>query len=383
MNKNDYYEILGVAKSASKDEIKKAYRKLAMKYHPDRNPDNKAAEEKFKEAAAAYEVLSDDQKKAQYDQFGHADMGGMGGGHGHGQNMNMDDIFSNFGDIFETMFGGQGGGGRRQRPTQGTPQPQRGHDRRTSMTITLEESYTGLKREINYSHLAGCEPCKGKGMDPGTNAKSCNKCQGSGQVQYQQGFFMYAQSCSQCSGQGFTIPNPCKACNGRSRKQKYDKFTLNIPAGIFDSAELRVTGKGDAGIYGGRTGDLFLEIQVLENKNFTRIDNNLECKVMLTYPQLVFGCQLEIENIDGNKENLKIPKGCPVGERLTIIGKGFMSLKSKTRGNLVIVTQCHVPKKIDAETKELLKNYSEKIGTDTSKSGNGTISGFFKKFLGF
>lgn len=382
MNKRDYYEVLGVAKGASKDEIKTAYRKLAMKYHPDRNPDNKEAEEKFKEAAAAYEVLSDEQKKAQYDQFGHSGMDGMSGM--GGQNMNMDDIFSNFGDIFESMFGAGGntGGFHQQRRGGGGPHPQRGHDRHTSITITLKEAYTGLKREISYSHLAGCETCKGKGMEKGTSAKSCNKCQGTGQVQYRQGFFMYAQGCTQCSGQGFTIPSPCKTCNGRSRKQKHDKFTINIPAGIFDSAELRVTGKGDAGVYGGSTGDLFLEVQVLEDKNFKRVGDNLECTVMLTYPQLVFGSQLEIENIDGTKENLKIPKGCPVGERIVIAGKGFTSLKSKTRGNLVVITQCHVPKKLDTDTKEILKNYSEKIGTDTSKNGEGTISGFFKKFLG-
>jgi molecular chaperone DnaJ len=381
MSKKNYYEILGVTKSASKDEIKAAYRKLAMKYHPDRNPDNKEAEDKFKEAAAAYEVLSDDQKRAQYDQYGEAGMNGMGG---MGGNPNMDDIFSNFGDIFESMFGGgSGNANRRQSRNAGGPQPQRGHDRHTTVNVSLKEAYTGLKKEISYAVLASCEECKGKGMQAGSSAQRCDKCAGHGEVQYRQGFFVYSQSCNQCSGQGFIIPNPCKNCNGRSRKQKVDKFTINIPAGIFNGAELRVTGKGDAGIYGGQAGDLFLEIHVNEDKNFKRTDNDLECTVMLTYPQLVFGCQLEIENIDGSKENLKIPKGCPVGERIIIAGKGFASIKNKTKGNLVIITQCQIPKKLDDETKELLKSYSEKIGTDTSKNSDGAISGFFKKFLGF
>jgi molecular chaperone DnaJ len=381
MSKKDFYVILGVNKSATKDEIKAAYRKLAMKYHPDRNPDNKEAEDRFKEAAAAYEVLSDDQKRARYDQYGEAgmDQGGMGGN----PNMNMDDIFSNFGDIFESMFGGGNSGFKQQKRNSGTPQAQRGHDRHTSVNISLKEAYTGLKKEISYALLASCEECKGKGMAAGTSTKSCDKCHGRGEIQFRQGFFMYSQSCSTCNGQGFVIPTPCKNCNGRSRKQKLDKFTINIPAGIFNGAELRVTGKGDAGVYGGPAGDLFLEIHIGEDKNFKRIDNDLECTVMLTYPQLVFGCQLEIENIDGTKESLKVPKGCPVGERIVIAGKGFASIKTKVSGNLVVITQCQIPKKLDDETKAILKDYSEKIGTDTSKNNDGAISGFFKKFLGF
>lgn len=375
MSKRDLYEVLGVSKTASQDEIKAAYRKLAMKYHPDRNPNNKEAEDKFKEAAAAYEVLSDSQKRQQYDQFGPEGMNGMGGMGGH---QNMDDIFANFGDIFESMFGG--GGGFNQNRNQGQPQAQRGHDRHSELSISLKDAYTGTKREINYAHLASCETCKGKGMEPGTAAKTCTKCKGSGQVQYRQGFFVYAQGCTTCSGVGYTIPSPCKTCGGRSRKQVQEKLTINIPAGIFNGAELRVAGKGDAGVYGGPTGDLFLNIQVQEDKHFQRVGDNLECPVMLTYPQLVFGCQIDVENIDGAKESIKIPKGCQVGERVIIAGKGFQSLKTKTRGNLVIITQCQIPKKLDESAKETLKQFSEQIGTDVSDSGSK--SGFFKKFLG-
>lgn len=374
MTKRDLYEVLGVAKTASQDEIKAAYRKLAMKYHPDRNPDNKEAEDKFKEAAAAYEVLSDAQKRQQYDQFGHEGMNGMGG---MGGNQNMDDIFANFGDIFESMFGG---GGFSQGRGQGKPQAQRGHDRHSELSISLKEAYTGIKREINYTHLASCETCKGKGMEAGTSTKTCSKCQGSGQVQYRQGFFVYAQGCTTCSGVGYTIPSPCKTCGGRSRKQAQDKITINIPAGIFNGAELRVAGKGDAGVYGGPTGDLFLDIKVLDDKHFQRVGDNLECPVMLTYPQLVFGCQIEIENIDGTKEAIKIPKGCQVGERIILAGKGFPSLKNKTKGNLVIIAQCQIPKKLDEPAKETLKQFSEQIGTDVSDGS--AKSGFFKKFLG-
>ncbi len=376
MSKQDLYEVLGVSKTASSDEIKAAYRKLAMKYHPDRNPDNKEAENKFKEAASAYEILSDDQKRKQYDQFGHDGANGMGG---MGGNPNMDDIFANFGDIFESMFGG--GTHQRHRQNQGQPQAQRGHDRHSNLSVSLKESYTGTKREINYTHLASCETCKGKGLEAGTSAKTCSKCQGSGQVQYRQGFFVYAQGCTTCSGIGYTIPSPCKACGGRSRKQAQEKITINIPAGIFNGAELRVTGKGDAGVYGGPSGDLFLDIKIEEDKHFQRVGDNLECPIMLTYPQLVFGCQIEIENIDGTKETIKIPKGCPVGERISIAGKGFQTIKGRTKGNLIVITQCQIPKKLDTPAKETLQQFSDQIGTDISDN-NGAKGGFFKKFLG-
>lgn len=376
MTKRDYYEVLGVPKSASADQIKGAYRKLALKYHPDRNPENKDAEDKFKEAAQAYEILSDQQKRSQYDQFGHegihGNMGGMGAG-----GMSMDDIFDSFGDIFGSMFGGGG----RQRTTRSGLEPKPGHDLAQDVTTTLQEAFQGIKKDIGYYHFISCNTCNGKGTKTGTPPQACSTCKGAGQIQFRQGFFMYSQTCSGCSGEGFIIANPCQTCNGKSRIQKYDKFTVTIPAGIYDGAELRITGKGDAGVYGGRSGDLFIRIQVLKDKKFGRQGDDLTSALTLTYPQLVLGCQVEIESIDGTKQMIKVPKGCAIGEKIVIPGKGFENLRRKgIRGNLVIVTQCHIPKKIPTDAKKMLTDYSNIIGTDTQEEGG--IASFFKKFLG-
>lgn len=375
--KRDFYTILGVSKDATQADIKAAYRKLAMQYHPDRNPGNKEAEEKFKEASGAYEVLGDADKRKKYDQYGHA----ATDGHAGHADMNMDDIFGNFGDIFESMFGGGGHSQKRQK-REARPTPQQGHDINKEINITLREAFEGTKKEISYNRLVTCQTCKGHGAKEGTKVETCKTCHGAGQVQYQQGFFLYSQTCSTCAGKGFTIPHPCPGCNGQTRKQQYDKFTVNIPAGIFDGADLRVPEKGDAGIFGGPYGDLYLKIRIIADKKFKRKGDDVECTIMLTYPQLVFGCQLEIENIDGTKENIKIPKGCPVGERIVIPGKGFIVLRSTKRGSLIVITQCHIPNKLTTEAKEELKKYSEMIGTSTENTGTGTISGFFKKFLG-
>ena len=377
MNKADYYKILGVSQSASTDEIKTAYRKLAMKYHPDRNPDNKNAEEKFKEATEAYEVLSDSQKRTQYDQFGHAGMNsGMGGGAGYGHpgSMNMDDIFENFGDIFGSMFGG---GAKKSRKK--GPQPQAGLSLTKEIEITLQEAFLGTKKEIAYHHYFACDTCKSTGARPGTAAQSCAPCHGSGEMHYKQGFFMYAQACGSCSGKGFIIATPCTTCNGQSRVQKYDKFTVNIPKGIYDGAELRVSEKADAGLFGGPAGDLFLRISVKQDKTFKRENDDLICNVMLTYPQLTLGCQVDIENIDGTKHTINIPKGCPVGEKIVISGEGFQKLRGKTRGDLIIITQCFIPSRISAEAKKKLQEYSDLVGTQASE--DGFITSFFKKFL--
>jgi len=379
MSKRDYYEVLGLSKGASKDEIKKAYRKLAMKYHPDRNPNDKKAEEKFKEAAQAYEVLSSDQKKQQYDQFGHdnfQNMGGQGGAHG----MNMDDIFSAFGHMFGD-FGDMFGNGQSAQRNSGRPQPQQGHDLHKEITLTLKDAFLGKKEEIGYYHFFDCAACKKTGCAPGTSAQRCGRCNGSGHTQIRQGFFAVTQTCSACGGHGFTIPSPCKDCRGQSRIQKYDKFSVTIPAGVYNDAELRIPKKGDAGVFGGSSGNLYLKIRVLADKNFKRIDDDLVCNIMLTYPQLVLGSQVDIETIDGTKEAIKIPKGCAVGQKLIIAGKGFVKLRNKARGNLVVITQCHVPKKINADAKKALTAYSDIIGTEP-KDSEGSILGFFKKFLG-
>ena len=375
-NKKDYYKILGVTKSATAAEIKKAYHQLAMKYHPDRNPDNKEAETKFKEAAAAYEVLSDTEKRQKYDQFGHDAYENMqqgGGGHHGGMDFDLNDIFN-------SMFGGgQGRSSRGHRPS--GPTPQRGNDLTKNLTITLKEAYLGVKKDISYSHYFVCNGCKGQGAKNKTDISTCAKCHGYGQVQVQQGFFAFAQPCKDCQGQGFKIKTPCSDCQGQSRRKEQEMVTVSIPKGIFNNADVRVSGKGDAGVYGGPAGDLYLHIIIEKDKRFHREDDNLVCSLMLTYPQLVFGCQINIELIDGTQESIKIPKGCAVGEKIIVAGKGFAKLKGVGAGNLVVITQCNIPKKLSEEAKEQLKNYSESIGTE-NKNEDGFISSFFKKFLG-
>jgi molecular chaperone DnaJ len=374
MQKRDYYEVLGVPKTASSDEIKAAYRKLAMKYHPDRNPNNKEAEDTFKEAAEAYEVLSSPEKRSQYDQFGHqGPMGGFGG-----QGMDMDDIFKNFENIFGDIFGQQGQ--QRRKHKKAGPSPKRGHDLAKEISLTLQEAFSGVKKDIKLYHFAPCVTCEGRGMDKGAKATECTECQGAGQVGYRHGIFMYSQTCQTCHGEGFLIANPCKTCKGQSRIQQYDTINVTIPQGIFDGAELRIQHKGDAGVFGGAAGDLYLRVQVLPHKQFKRIDDDLECTITLTYPQLVFGCQLEVENIDGTKESIKVKKGTAVGERIIISGKGFPKIRGSGRGNLVVITKCHIPKTLQNETEKLLKEYSDLIGTNTHEE-EGSIKSFFKKFL--
>ena len=373
MEKKDYYKVLGVSKTATSDDIKKAYRKLAMKYHPDRNPDNKEAENKFKEAAEAYEVLSNPEKRQQYDQFGHA--GPMGG---FGQGMDMNDIFRNFEDVFGDLFGQKT---QRRSSRQAGPTPKRGHDLAKELSLTLEEAFLGTKKDIKLYHFVPCATCEGRGMPKGSKPTTCSECQGSGQVGYQHGIFMYSQTCGTCHGEGYTMSNPCTTCKGHSRVQQYDTVSVAIPQGIFDGAELRVQHKGDAGVFGGSAGDLYIKIRVQPHKAFTRVGDDLECTITLTYPQLVLGCQLDVENIDGSKESLKIKKGTPVGERLIIPGKGFHKIRGTGRGNLTVITHCHIPKKLPQNAEDLLKDYSQIIGTSVDPD-EGSIAGFFKKFLG-
>ncbi len=374
MNKRDYYDILGVGKTAAGDEIKKAYRKLALKFHPDRNPDNKKAEDKFKEAAEAYEVLSSSEKRQKYDQFGHA---GMQGGSDYHQNQDMGDIFSQFGDIFGDLFGG---GGQRRRPTASGPAPKRGHDLSQQVTIALKDAYLGIKHEAKLYRYKSCEQCKGNGCAPGTKPHACGTCKGSGQVHYQQGFFAFAQPCSKCGGEGFSIPSPCQGCRGRGRTQDYDKFNVTIPAGIYDGAEVRVRGKGDAGVNGGPSGDLYLNVSVKPHEHFYRKGDDLFTTLNCTYPQLVLGCQVEIENLDGTKQSIRVPKGTPVGKEIMVAGKGFEKLRGYGKGNMVVVAGCDIPKKLDGGTLDSLKDFAKKLGDQRSSTSG--ITGFFKKFLG-
>lgn len=375
MAKRDFYEILGVAKTANADEIKKAYRALAMKHHPDRNPNNKEAEDKFKEAAEAYEVLSDEKKRAQYDQFGHA--ANQHGGHGGQHYTDPNDIFENFGDIFGSMFGQ---GAPKRRSKKDGPAPQRGHDLAQEVLLSFKESFIGSKKDLGVYRFVVCDDCTGTGCKSGTKASTCTACHGSGQEVHRQGFFSFAQPCGACRGQGFMIPSPCKACQGQSRVQKHERLAITIPAGIYSGAELRIAGKGDAGVFGGPSGDLFITVSVTPDDRFTRKEYDLVTTLHLTYPQLVLGAQLDIESVDGTKEAIKIPQGCPVGKEIVLPGKGFPHIQGRARGNLVIITQCEIPTKLDANVKKFLAENAEKFTSENKKSGG--ISGFFKKFLG-
>lgn len=377
-NKKSYYAILGLSDSATTQEIKTAYRKLAMQYHPDRNPDNKEAEEKFKEITEAYEVLSDEKKRKQYDSVGH-DAYKSGA-----QSPNMDDIFEQFGggfgDIFEQFFN-QGGSQKKKRKSNG-PAPKQGHDRHKDLEITLKESFTGCTKEVTYTRLVPCETCSNMGFPDGTKPEECPSCKGQGQINYQQGFFVYSQTCHECGGEGFVVKKQCLDCKGQTRKQKYEKVSINIPAGIYDGIELKVGGKGDAGVYKGSAGDLYLKIKIQKDPHFNRSQDNLEATIKLTYPQLVFGCQIEVSSIDGTIESIKIPKGCAIGEKIIVSGKGFPGIKNKnSRGDFILITQCDIPKKLSAEAKDALSNYASLIGNE-SKPENGFLSGLFKKFLG-
>lgn len=372
--KRDYYEILGVERNANQDAIKKAYRTLALKHHPDRNPDNKDAEAKFREATEAYEVLSDVEKRKRYDQFGHAGMNGQAGRH-----ENMEDIFESFSDIFEGIFGQQGG---RRGSRQGTgPAPQRGHDLSQKVEVSLKESYLGCKREIKLYHFQPCQHCKSTGCKEGSKPSACGTCNGSGTTLHRQGFFTLSQLCTACHGQGFRITQPCTDCRGQSRVQKHDKLDVSIPAGIYNNAELRIVGKGDAGIFGGQSGDLYLTVEVLPDKVFRRKEHDLITTLALTYPQLVLGCQIEIENIDGTKETIKVPKGCPVGKEIVVEAKGFVNLRGHGRGKLIIITTCDIPTKLNEATRTALLEFDQKLGSNNPQQQGG-ISGFFKKFLG-
>jgi len=378
-NKN-FYDILGVSKNASLEEIKAAYRKLALQYHPDRNPNNKEAEEKFKEISQAYDVLSDPKKRAQYDQYGENFYNNAQSGFDTSgfSSMNVDDIFSDLADIVGDIFGGS----QRKKNKKAGPTAKRGHDLAKSLSISLKESFTGTTKEIKIHRFVTCNVCHGKGAIQESSIENCKECQGRGNINHKSGFFVYSKVCIACNGEGFKIINPCKNCNGQTRIQEYEKFLVSIPQGIYNGAEIKISGKGDAGVFQGQTGDLYLKIKVNKDEYFERIDDDLHFSITVTYPQLVFGCQLEIESIDESKETIKIARGTQIGEKIFIQGKGFPNVKNKNiRGNLVINIKCDIPKNLSQEALDTLKKYSELIGTNVDNNDSG-IKSFFKKFLG-
>ena len=357
MSKKDYYEVLGVNRDASDEEIKKAYRKLAMKHHPDRNPDNPKAEEHFKEAKEAYETLSDEQKRAAYDQYGHAafEAGGMGGGNpfGAGGAQGFD-----FSDIFGDIFGGGGGRGRSN--------VHRGADLRYNMEITLEQAARGTETQIRVPTMAECETCHGSGAKPGTSPTTCSTCGGHGQVRMQQGFFSIQQTCPRCHGSGKQITSPCSDCHGAGRVKHHKTLSVKIPAGVDNDDRIRLSGEGEAGVNGGPTGDLYVVIHIAPHSVFQRDHSDLHCEMPISFATAALGGEIEIPTLDGSAR-IKIPAETQSGKIFRLRGKGIKGVRSSTHGDL----HCHVvvetPVKLTERQKELLHEFQEINDQDSAR----------------
>jgi molecular chaperone DnaJ len=357
MAKRDYYEILGINRDATEDEIKKAYRKLAMKYHPDRNPDNPKAEEQFKEAKNAYEILSDTQKRSAYDQFGHAGVeqqGGMGGGQGAG---GFGDAFSDiFGDIFG---GGRGGGG-------GRSNVYRGADLRYNLEISLEDAARGSETRIRIPTMEECDICNGSGAKKGTEPKTCPTCNGHGQVRMQQGFFSIQQTCPKCHGTGSFIADPCLACNGSGRIKKHKTLSVKIPAGIDEGDRIRLSGEGEHGVNGGPPGDLYVQIHLKPHAVFQRDHDDLHCEMPISFAAAALGGEIEIPTLDG-AARLKIPPETQTGKVFRLRGKGIKGVRSSSHGDLLCHVMVETPVHLTDRQKELLKEFEEINAKDAGK----------------
>ena len=375
MAKRDYYEVLGVSKSATADEIKKAYRRLAMKYHPDRNTDDAEAEAKFKEAKEAYEVLNDGDKRAAYDQFGHegvrgAGMGGAGGFSAEG----FSDIF---GDVFGDIFGG--GGGRR-----GGPQVFRGADLGYELRLDLEKAVSGDTVTIDVPSQVSCETCDGSGAKKGTQPQQCTTCGGAGQVRMQQGFFSIQQTCPACKGVGTMISDPCETCHGRGRVRKTRTLSVKVPAGVDDGDRIRLSGEGEAGRNGGPPGDLFVEIRLNPHKLFTREGSDLSCEVPISFKTATLGGEVELPTLDGNV-SLKVPAGTQSGKVFRLRGKGVVTVRDPRKGDLFARVAVETPVNLTAEQKELLSKFDEQVQSGGDKhspradSWFDTVKRFFER----
>jgi molecular chaperone DnaJ len=350
MSKRDYYEILGVAKNATDAEIKAAYRKLAIQHHPDKNPDDHTAEDKFKEAAEAYSVLSDAQKRAAYDRFGHAGANGQGfGGFDASGFSNIEDIFDLFG--FGDMFGGGRGRG-------GRTSAQRGADLRYDLEISLEEAATGKEEKLRIPRLEKCAECDGRGAEKGTEPETCITCSGSGQTRYQQGFFSVMRTCPNCAGKGQIIKTPCKKCHGAGRVEKEKTLEIKIPAGVETGSRLRVNGEGEAGVNGGPTGDLYVVIHVAEHEMFERQGANLYASVPVSFAQAALGAEIQVRTLDG-EETLKIPAGTQTGTVFRIKSQGMPVLGGRGKGDLFVAVTLVTPKTLTKEQRKLLEQLAE------------------------
>jgi molecular chaperone DnaJ len=366
MAKRDYYEVLGLQKGAPKDEIKKAYRKMAVQYHPDKNPGNKNAEEKFKEATEAYEILSDDQKRSAYDQFGFAGVEGMGGGHNWSNFQGFEDIFGggDLGSIFESIFGGGfGGGGRSSRNG-----PRSGANLRYDVDLNFKDAVFGTKVEIQYMHNESCSACHGSGAEAGTGRKTCPTCGGAGQVRHSQGFFSLSQTCPSCGGAGTIIDKPCRQCGGAGTQKKNQTIKVTIPPGVEQGRRIAIPKQGDAGANGGPPGDLYVFIRVKPHKYFERQDSDLYCAVPISITQAILGGEIQVATLDNKTIKVKVPPGTQNGKLLRIREEGIpqSSAFSTRRGDLYLKILVQTPQKLSRKGRELLEELSRLEGENTA-----------------
>ena len=365
MAKRDCYDVLGVPRSASKDDIKKAYRKLALKYHPDKTKGDKASEEKFKEASEAYHILSNDKRKANYDQFGHAAFEGGGGG---GQGFGGFDT-SSFSDIFEDFFSDFGGGGSSRRSSN------RGGDLRYDVSINLEEAYKGIEKNVEYTTYKSCSTCSGSGAAKGSKPIRCDYCSGRGKVRTNQGFFTIQQTCPKCSGYGEMIGNPCNKCSGNGKVQANENVTVKIPKGVDDGTRIRVSGKGEAGSKGAASGDLYLFISIDNHEIFKRSEENLYYELPISFTDATLGTSVEVPSIDGGRSKIKIPAGTQHGKQFRLRGKGMPVLRRSVFGDLYIRINTQVPTSLSKRQKEILEEFNEIEGNKPDP----VIKTFFEK----
>lgn len=371
MSKRDYYETLGVAKNAGKDEIKKAYRKLALKYHPDRNPDNKEAEAKFKEASEAANVLLDEQKRQRYDQFGHAGVDGQqgfgGGGFGGGDFSDLGDIF---GDIFGDFFGGGRGGARRGGRRAARP----GNDLQMALNVSFEEAAFGVDKTINITRMDTCQTCDGSGGKDGAKPVDCDMCHGAGEVRRQQGFFTIASACPKCQGSGQMISDPCQKCHGQGRTKRKVELEVKVPAGIDRGQRLKLTGEGDAGPQNGPHGDLYVVIDIDAHDFFERDGNNVYCQVPISFSQAALGADIEVPTLHG-KVSVKIPEGTQSGKKMRLKGKGIQRLGGYGMGDQILSIHVETPTKLTSEQREVFERLAEMDSVKSSPMSRG----FFDK----
>ncbi|MGD9294367.1 MAG: molecular chaperone DnaJ [Roseobacter sp.] len=376
MAKRDYYDVLGVSKGASGDEIKKAYRTKAKELHPDRNKDNPDAEARFKEANEAYEVLKDADKKAAYDRFGHAAFeGGMGGGGraGGGFGGGHADFSSAFSDVFDDLFGNFAGGQRG-----GRNRASRGADLRYNLRISLEEAFGGLQKTINVPTSVSCDSCNGSGAEGGSEPASCPTCSGMGKVRAQQGFFTVERTCPTCSGLGQIIKNPCKSCQGSGRVDKDRALSVNIPAGVETGTRIRLAGEGEAGMRGGPAGDLYIFIEVADHELFQRDGTNLFCRVPVSMAKAALGGSIEVPTIDGGRGRVQIPAGSQSGRQMRLRGKGMPALRGGSSGDMFIELAVETPVNLTSRQKEILAEFE-----DLSENNNPESSSFFSSVKSF